>query len=220
MSSQTSALMLSGMSFLTFFSMNIERYLSIVCPYFHLNHVTKQRCLIFSSLIWIVCIVTAITPIFGANIQHIVITLAFIIITGTIFIYVSIYYVPRKRRNYKHRARTKSGGQSDLIVVDPPVSREVLPENSNKIVPFLQDMQLAKTYLLVGFSSLFLNLPNAVTLAMFSGEIQSINVAVHIKVWTVTLVAMNSTANCLIFFWSNKRLRNEGIKTCKTFIKQ
>ena len=33
--------------------------------------------------------------------------------------------------------------------------------------------------------------------------------------WSKTSVAMNSTFNCLIFFWKNKILRTEGIKLIK-----
>jgi hypothetical protein len=38
------------------------------------------------------------------------------------------------------------------------------------------------------------------------------------KLWSGTLVAMNSTFNCLIFFWRNSILRREGIKVVKCFL--
>ena len=60
---QTSAVILSGMSFLTFFVMNIERYLAIFHPFFHKVHVTKRRCLLSSFLLWLACVVTGIAPI-------------------------------------------------------------------------------------------------------------------------------------------------------------
>ena len=31
-------------------------------------------------------------------------------------------------------------------------------------------------------------------------------------IWAKTAVSMNSTFNCLIFFWKNKALRIEGLK--------
>ena len=36
-------------------------------------------------------------------------------------------------------------------------------------------------------------------------------------IWLSTLFAMNSTFNCLIFFWENSVLRREGIKAVKCF---
>ena len=41
---------------------------------------------------------------------------------------------------------------------------------------------------------------------------------IHLKLlglWSRTLVSMNSTFNCLIFFWKNKILRTEGMKIIK-----
>jgi hypothetical protein len=35
--------------------------------------------------------------------------------------------------------------------------------------------------------------------------------------WSGTLVAMNSTFNCLIFFWRNSILLREGMKVVKCF---
>ena len=40
----------------------------------------------------------------------------------------------------------------------------------------------------------------------------SLNLA---RYWAITIVLMNSTFNCLIFFWKNKVLRAEGRKVLK-----
>jgi hypothetical protein len=37
------------------------------------------------------------------------------------------------------------------------------------------------------------------------------------NLWSRTLVAMNSTFNCLIFFWRNSILRREGVQVVKCF---
>jgi hypothetical protein len=34
--------------------------------------------------------------------------------------------------------------------------------------------------------------------------------------WTITTSLMNCTFNCLIFYWKNKVLRNEGLKVLKS----
>ena len=34
--------------------------------------------------------------------------------------------------------------------------------------------------------------------------------------WVATIISMNSTFNCLIFYWKNKMLRDEGMKVIKS----
>jgi hypothetical protein len=37
-----------------------------------------------------------------------------------------------------------------------------------------------------------------------------------VGLWAKTIVSMNSTFNCLIFYWKNKTLRTEGMKVIKS----
>ena len=217
---QTSAVMLSGMSYLTFFVMNIERYLSIVYPFYHQVHVTRRRCLFFSSLLWLVCIVTGIAPVFQLDIQHFVTVLALIVLIGTFFIYVSIYYVARRRKHFGHSTTRQGVHETEVHVThvtEPEEPARGRPEHSKKAVSFLHDLVLAKMYLIVVASSFLLNLPNAIVLALYSDRVKTLDGVVQVKIWTLTLVSMNSTANCIIFFWANKKLRSEGWKICKQF---
>jgi hypothetical protein len=218
MAYQTSAVIFSGASFLNFFIMNCERFLSIVHPFFHLNHVTKHRCLILSFLPWIIAIVTGIAPLFALNIQSFITVLALLVIIGTFYIYVCIFIVARKRRH--SRERSISAGTDELDFSQDSSRGTTAAIQSKKTVSFLHDIQLAKMYLLVVLSSIGLNLPNAVVLAIFAERVTTINGIVQVKIWTVTLVAMNSTMNCIIFFWSNNRLRKEGWRICKEFLRK
>ena len=207
---QTSMVMLSGMSYLTFFVMNIERYLAIAYPFFHKVHVTKRRCLLFSFLLWLVCIATGIAPIFNLDIQLFVTALALIVLIGTLFIYISIYNIARKQK-YLHREGTIS--QEDLAGTEPQG-----PQPARKAVSLRNDLVLAKMYFIVVACSFLLNLPNAIVLVLYTDRVKTLDGVVQMKIWTLTLVAMNSTANCLIFFWANKLLRNEGWKICKRLL--
>ena len=218
MTYQTSAVIFSGASFLTFFVMNCERFLSIVHPFFHLNHVTKRRCLFMSSPIWIITIVTGIAPVFALDIQHFITVLALIVIVGTFYIYVCIFMKARQRRTSRDRSISAGTDELDFNHESSRGTTEAI--HSKKTVSFLHDLQLAKMYLFVVLSSIFLNLPNSIVLAMFTDRVKTVNGVVQVKIWTVTLVAMNSTMNCIIFFWSNKRLRKEGWRTCKEFLRK
>ena len=40
-----------------------------------------------------------------------------------------------------------------------------------------------------------------------------------VGLWAKTIIAGNSTLNCIIFFWRNKTLRLEGLKIVKTLTK-
>ena len=216
---QTSVVMLAGMSYLTFFVMNIERYLSIVHPFFHYAYVTRRRCLLFSSLLWFVCIVLGIAPIFNLDIQAVVTFLAVIVLIGTFFIYISIYYVARKRRKFGQSTTRQEVYVTDAQRPKPELKERGRPaELSNKAVSFLHDLMLAKMYFVVVACNFLLNLPNAIVLAVYTERIKTVDDVVQMKIWTVTLVAMNSTANCIIFFWGNKKLRSEGWKICKKLL--
>ncbi|XP_046841240.1 cannabinoid receptor type 1A-like [Xenia sp. Carnegie-2017] len=220
-----STVMLSGMSYLTFFVMNVERYLSICRPFFHMRNVTRERCLMTCIFLWAVCIVTAVVPLFGVDIQIFVTTLSLMVLGGTFFIYVSIYRVANSGLNSR-AARTSMHQSQDTYSVTIEENTSVIeshgPGNSTspkKAVSFLHDIQLAKMYLIVVFSTILLNLPNALVLALFTGRVKSVDGVVQVKIWTLTLVAMNSTFNSLIFFWANDRLRDEGKRLTKKFFK-
>ena len=147
---QTSAVVFSGMSTITFFVMNIERYLSIVHPIFHLNHMAKKKCLAILILLWFICIIIAIVPIFGIDIKMAVVSLAFVTCFGTLFAYISIYIVAKRR--IKAMTQTKHVCMTDS-------------RNTNS---FFRELQLAKIYLLVVFSSFITQIPNALVLTVWS----------------------------------------------------
>ena len=206
---QTTTIMLSGMSYLTFFVMNIERYLAIAYPFFHKVHITKRRCLLSSFLLWLVCVVTGIAPIIYLDIQIFVTVLALIVLVGTLYIYISIYNLARKQRHL---------GRQTTITLENLKEEPTRPEPSQKSVSLRDDLVLAKMYFIVVACSFLLNLPNAIILAVYTERVQTLDDVVQMKIWTLTLVAMNSTANCLIFFWANKILRSEGWKICKALL--
>ena len=249
---------LSGMSVLTLFIMNVERYLSIVHPMFHLQYVTKMRCFLVSSLFWsILAVCCPLLYLLNYNIQVFVAITALIIVLGTCYIYLAIFYIARKRRraeSLRLNARKENSNVSifeDFSRTDDTLSDNALsykgievsiPENvdgtarlgtcnnqaalkddksgknSTKTISFLHDLRLAKMYLLIVLSSFALNLPNALVLAMFRDDAKTLDSLVQFKIWTITLVYMNSTVNSLIFFWANEALRTPGWRVCKRLL--
>ena len=214
---QTSAVMLSGMSYLTFFVMNIERYMSICRPFYHMRNVTKERCFILMVCLLPISIGTGIAPIFGVDIQPFVTALAVFILGGTFFIYLSIYKVAKKARTSRLRSSSRTGQDAFSVTVEETISTLESRDSTRprKAVSLFHDLQLAKMYVIVVFSTILLNLPNALVLALFSERVETLDGVVQAKIWTLTLVAMNSTFNSVVFFWGNGRLRSEGWRLCK-----
>ena len=244
------AVVLSGMSFLTFFVMNVERYLSIVHPIFHLRYVTKMRCFLVCSIFWSLTIFCGpVAYPLHLNVQIVITVSAVIVMIGTCYIYLAIFFIARKRKQVLKLKEKRRIENLHVFVVEDSTS-DVLSSNviestntekidtqstcrnqtaieptkagdkSNKTISFLHSLQLAKMYLIVVFSSFVLNLPNAIVLGMFHDSLKTINALVQSKIWTVTLVLMNSTVNSLIFFWANQTLRNEGRKVCKRLFRR
>ena len=250
------SLILSGVSLLTFFFMNIERYLSIVHPIFHLRHVTKLRCLMVCSVFWTPMTIGSISAYLTSyDGQNLLTSFAVIVIIGTCYVYIAIFCVARKRSRglqQKHKedrsdtfvvkdsshtnnvATESTDTRSENTVEDSkpdnlkrpnPLSttnnqNDEKEEKSKKTVSFVHDLQLAKMYLLVVGTQFVLNLPNAIGLALYHDKLTTVDGWVQSKIWTVTLVLMNSTVNSLIFFWANGRLKKEGRKVCKRIFKR
>ena len=135
--------------------------------------------------------------------------LALIVLVGTLYIYIYIYNLARKQRHLSQQA---------TITLENLKEEPTRPEPSRDFVSVREDLVLAKMYFIVVACSFLLNLPNAIILAVYTERVQTVDDVVQMKIWTLTSVAMNSTANCVIFFWANKSLRSEGWKICKALL--
>ena len=213
MLSQTLSVWLSGMSTMTFFTLNIERYLSIVHTVFHRNHVTKQKCFLFLCVLWLICIVLSFGPLFSLAIDTIITLIASLICIGTFYMYIAIFSVARKRKRVRGISQNVIINESEVASTINTTAREQrLAETLRNTERTSQDILLAKTCLPIVFTSFLCHLPNAAVLGLWREQVHTIDVTVHIKVWTHSLVLINSTLNCLIFFWANKTLGTEGQK--------
>jgi hypothetical protein len=61
------------------------------------------------------------------------------------------------------------------------------------------------------------SIPAVVSIGIFaiSEDLFTLDNARILGLWGSTLLSMNSTFNCLIFYWKNKILRQEGMKILK-----
>ncbi len=185
---------LYGFSLLVLLVMNIDRYLATYYPIFHRTSVTKGKLLTLLSTLIVGEIALYLMYICGRVISYPVFVLIFfiIIIPPMLFVNYKLFIIARKSR--------RNNGISS---------------------------EMKKTFSLKNISScllaiacfVLLSIPTFVYIGLrinsgFSWTLGDTDIA---GLWATTITSMNSTCNCLIFYWKNKILRTEGMKLIKGF---
>ncbi len=171
--------------------MNFDRYLATYYPISHRTSVTKGKLLTFLGILSILELLLQLLSATVISIQAHALIVVIFFLTPMIFI------------NYK------------LFIIAKESSR------NNGISP-----QMKKTFSLKNISScllaaacvLVLHIPVSVYigLAINSKETSTFSDNANLaRFWNRTFLSMNSTCNCLIFYWKNKILRTEGMKLIK-----
>jgi hypothetical protein len=182
-----------GFSLLALLVMNFDRYLATSYPIFHRTSVTKGNLLTLLAILIIMFVTLAL-------ISHV----CDVLISDELFVLIcfGILFGPMLFINYKlFRIARKS-------------------RRNNRISP-----EIEKTFSLKNITScllavacfVVLNIPVFVYIGLSitsKGALTFDNV--HIAaLWAKTITSMNSTCNCLIFYWKDKMLRTEGLKILK-----
>ena len=185
---------LQGFSLLALLVMNIDRYLATCYPIFHRTSVTKGKLLTLLALLIVVELTLYLMYICGLVISYPVFLLAGLtsLFPPMLFINYKLFIIARKSRR------------------------------NNGISP-----EMKKTFSLKNISSCLLAVACFVVLSIpvfvyigvttnsgfpSTSKLDIINIA---ALWGETIVSMNSTFNCLIFYWKNKILRIDGMKVIK-----
>ena len=195
---QTSMFVFSGLSATALLTLNIERYLSIVHPLFHRNRVTKSKCFAFFTIVGLFPPMTAITRILGLDIWVFTGVMTVIICLGTGFMYVSIFHTARKASTSTAQAKATGREQQRTSI-----------EDRKNTATFQRDLKLAKTCFLVVSCCFVCYFPTGVLLGIWTNEPLTIDSMVQTTLWTTTFTTINSTLNCLIFFWARPEFRKE-----------
>ena len=91
-------------------------------------------------------------------------------------------------------------------------------ESRRNFMACLRDLKVAKTYVLIVSLCFLCYLPTVVISGIYNDLVHDDNTpgsVVHALDWATTLTSLNSSINCLIFFWGNRELRKEGSKILK-----
>ena len=182
-----------GVSLASLLVMNFDRYLAISYPIFHRTSVTKGKLLTLLATLIAVELTLYLMCINDFLISNqVFVLICFIIISPPmLFINYKLFTIARKSRR------------------------------NNRIPP-----EMKKTFSLKHISSCLLAVACFVVLSVpvfvyiglrrslkNSSILDDADVAAF---WAATVASMNSTFNCLIFFWKNKLLRTEGTKVIKS----
>ena len=193
----------SWISACTLSIINIERYFAIIHPFLHRIHFTKRRFL----LTWVFFLFFAISIIacrvyFTFVAEVITVTLCIIVIFTSLFTYIAIFVVARKRMLNINEVHSNSDQES----------------RRNLMVFLIRELKIAKTYVLIVSLCFLCYLPTVVVScveSILNLSVKTSDSLVNAFDWGNTFITLNSTLNCLIFFWGNREMRKEGSKIAK-----
>ena len=183
-----------GFSLVALLVMNFDRYLATHYPIFHRTSVTKGRLLTLFTLLAIVEITLTATPLNDSvsSSQIGLLIICIIFVPPMLFINYKLCTVARKSRRSKG--------------IPPGMKKSFTLKNISSCL-------LAVACLAV------LSIPAIVYIGLRLTSKKKESTLDHVNVaglWFHTASSMNSTFNCLIFYWKNKTLCTKGIKVIKS----
>ena len=178
-----------GFSLVALLVMNFDRYLATYYPIFHRTSVTKGKLLTLLGILSILKLLLEVLSETVISAQVGLLTCLIILFPPMIFINYKLFIIANKSRRNKG--------------ISPEIKKTLSFKNISSCL-------LAAACLLV------LTIPAAVYIGLGINETKMLfdneNLA---RLWTRTFFSVNSTCNCLIFYWKNKILRTEGMKLIK-----
>ena len=183
-----------GLSLLALLVMNFDRYLATHYPLFHRTSVTKRRLLTLFATLSIVHLTLLLMSINDSIITYSVLVLVFLICVSPpmVFINYKLFTIAKRRRR----------------------NNEISPEMKKTF-----SWKNISSCLLAVVCFALLSIPafvyTGLRIASKNKDI-SLNKTFIVALWAKTITSMNSTFNCLIFYWKNKILQTEGMKVIKS----
>ena len=196
------SIMLGGCSMFALLTLNIERYLALTCPFFHQSVVTKTKLALF--LVLLIIIEITLSPLYylKGKIQANILITAFLIFILFLFIYINykVYVVVKS----KHTDQMGASSETSALSYQERKKRKINFKTTSACFLAVGCFFICSTpqlmYSIWGLTS---------STSRNGGK------AILLNIWSSTFVSMNSTFNCVIFFWRNSILRREGTKILK-----
>ena len=174
--------------------MNFDRYLATSYPLFHRTSVTKKRLLTLFAIIS-----TLVLTFIAISVNNFIISFHVCILIVLLILAPPVLFI-----NYK------------LFVVSTRMRRNkrTAPEMKKTF-----SLNHVTSCLLVVACFVMLSIPAILFAVLWSNSTANqftLDNATLAEMWTHTISSMSSTFNCLIFYWKNKVLRNEGWKVVRS----
>ena len=190
----------TGMSIMTLFGLNIERYLSILHPFYHRTKVTKSKLLKMIAGFWLLVIALGLSRFVFAKIMNkMTSTLLVFVAFLTLYIYVAIYITVRRQPQVMIARRTNEQATE---------ARE--QEQRRNLTKWMQNIKMAKSCAIVVCLTFICNLPYAVVVSFPKANFNSL-----LGLWCFITILSVSSLNSLVLFWNNPVLRQEAKKLFK-----
>ena len=179
-------------SLLALLVMSIDRYLGTYYPIFHRTSVTKGKLLTLLAILSILELLLELLSVnnFVISFRTNALILFIIFFPTMIFINYKLFIIARKSR--------RNNG------ISPEMKKTFSLKNISSCLLAVACIPVLSipwsVYIGLGINSKTTTLSDNANIA---------------RLWNRTFLSMNSTCNCLIFYWKNKILRTEGIKLIK-----
>ena len=183
--------------------MNVDRYLATHYPIFHRTSVTKGKLLALFTVLVLIELTSAAMSINDLVISFQVHLLIFFHHLIFLFLYY-IFISPMLFINYKLFTVARKSRRNN----------EISPEMKKSF-----SLKKISNCLLVVACLSVLSIPTFVYTGLTLTSIDTeyiLNNVEFVGLWAKTIASMNSTFNCLIFYWKNKTLRAEGMEVIKS----
>ena len=194
---------LCGSSLASLLTMNVERYVALTYPYFYQRVVTRWRLLSVLCFFEVLCLVQSILSyrdlvLNPGMARASILGILFILL---LFLNYKIFMIARRmRKTDNYMIASLQWNQENK----PPPN--ILTFKSKPTLKNISTCLFAVTcFFVCCFPALLHNCVSLISKSLLSPDVDS-----GWGLWANTLVSMNSTFNCLIFFWKNTTLRSEG----------
>ena len=186
---------LTGFSLSMLLTLTLERFLALKYPFFHQTAVTKKRLVCFLAFSMVITMSISSSLFFDRRIYGSAL-IVFVSSFFSLFIYFNYnMFIIAKG---KSTAATTHGQESDGLKFN---------------LKLISACSMAVGCFFICFSPIMVHW----ILYLTSDVLWYDPPSQILRIWSATLLAMNSTFNCLIFFWRISMLRREGMKTVKCF---
>ena len=193
-----------GFSMFALLTLTIERFLALTYPFFHQSAVTKRRLVLFQAVLMITTVSLPPLTYFYAKTANMLITL---FVSFVLFVFICL--------NYKMFIIAKSKRENERVAPTGAETSSHIKERKRGNLNFknFSTCSLAVAcFFVCSLSQIIYSASRLIPVKPFyDGQV------LLFSIWSATFFSMNSTFNCLIFFWRNSILRREGMKVVKCF---